>query len=113
MAIAHVGAGTVLLLTSVPSAAEVKGDIFADSKAAAGTVVTCFSLGASGTLKVYKIMRGSGQEVEVESQAVTAGLLTPTIVDIDFPLGRGRATFQSDSYGSVTQVEIEMRSKGR
>lgn len=113
MAISHVGAGTVLHATSVADANEVKSDVFADARASAGVVATCFSVGAGGVLKVYKVMKHSGEEVEIESEAVTAGTANPTVIDIDFPLGVSRASFQSDAFGSVTQVEIEMRSKGR
>ena len=116
MAIAHVGAGTVLHATSLPSASAVKSDIFADSKNARGTVVTCWCDGADGTLRIYKIMKHTGEEIEIEipgGNTVTAGAANARFIDIDFPVGRGRCTFASSSFGSVTRVEIEMRSKGR
>ena len=79
MAIAHVGAGTVLLLTSVPSAAEVKGDIFADSKAAAGTVVTCFSFKTERTArevpkKVKKTLCESSSFIKNDQHSIVFGL---------------------------------------
>ena len=94
MAIAHVGSGTVLHETSLPDAVEKKSTEFADSRASRGTVVTCVAVGSGGTLKVYKKMKGSGNYVEISSDAVTAGLTTPLVVDFAFPVGLGQASLR-------------------
>ena len=113
MAIAHVGAGTVLHATSMVTG-ETDSTEFADSRPATGTVITCLVVGSGGTLRVYKKMRASGEFVEISSEAVTAGTGNPTVVSLDFPLGHGKASFDPGlTYGDVTLIEIEMRSRGR
>lgn len=112
MAIAHVGAGTVLHATSM-AAGETESVEFADSRNSTGTAITCLAVGSGGTLKVYKKMKASGNFVEISSESVTAGLTTPTVVSLDFPLGLGKASFTPTTHGDVTLIEIEMRSRGR
>ena len=111
MAIAHVGAGTVLHATSM-AVEETDGVEFADARSATGTVITCVQVGTTGTLRVYKKMRASGQFVLISSESVAAGLTTPTVVSLDFPLGQGYASFEPGD-ANATLVEIEMRSRGR
>ena len=113
MAIAHVGAGTVLYETSLPNANEVKGSLFADSRASKGTAVVCWAAGSGGTLNLYKVMKHSGEEVLVGTESVVAGTEGAAVIVVDFPLGQAKASFTPTTFGDITKVEIEMRSLGR
>jgi len=112
MAIQFIGAGTLLQATSMV-AGETIGAEFADAKSATGTVITCSVVGTSGVLKVYKIMRGTGNVVELTSEICTDGLSTPLVEEFDYPIGHGKVGFLPDTHGDVTSIEIEFRSKGR
>lgn len=110
--IRFVGAGTLLRATSMLTG-ETKTAEFADTKSAIGTSVTCSVVGSGGTFRVYKIMRGTENHVEISEDTVTAGLGNPFTASFDFVVGHGIASFEPTTFGDVTSIEIEFRSKGR